>query len=584
MEEYIDLCHYQTQEKVTVLAKRAGKEGQYLAHCISPNHKDVHPSMGINIITGEYNCLGCHIAKGVTWERHLRDNGDGSRRKSSKRYLQEKKDSEIKSEILMAIDTDINNWEGYFPETKEEVRVRIPYDLYFLPESDRTVAMETITKAGIFRMSELRSRVKKVIYLLEKQKKSVKEEEKKKIILTKGWFPGLIHLIKFDGVVHYLLDKDNKLYTAETVKIGDNEFKPKQDLPINYATKKVLDMSRNINFADLLKDIEIFIRRHLEMPEEDDYFLVALWVFHTYLIDREFLTPYLYFYGAYETGKSQAGHVLKHIAYKAENLTSVTSASLFRGIQYYKNTLIIDEIKLWGYNSNPDIVSVILSGYQRKDAVPRVDVNEKRDVEDQIKYYDVFGAKVICTTEAIDVRIKSRCLYFTMKQNARMAVEDLIDQNEKSLEQSEYLRNCLTIFRANFLNKKFKKLDKIARRRLGQILTPLYRIVMEIAPDREEEFKGIVKQLDKKRKEVKALSLEAEIIQIFVDKAKKEIYSIGSKDLCEILNIDRSKTAEISTSKLYHRMTPLGFKKPKSQPREWFIDKERLKNLEEEYL
>ncbi|MBA7585195.1 hypothetical protein ES708_27166 [subsurface metagenome] len=166
----------------------------------------------------------------------------------------------------------------------------------------------------------------------------------------------------------------------------------------------------------------------------------------------------------------------------------------------------------------------------------------------------------------------------------RVAVEDLIDQDEKSLDQAEYLRNCLTIFRANFLNKKFKKLDKIARRRLGQILTPLYRIVMEIVPDREEEFKEIVKQLDKKRKEIKTLSLEAEIIQIFVDKAKNDIDSIGSKDLCEILNIDRSKTAEISTSKLYYKMAPLGFKKTKARPRQWFINKETLKSLEEEYL
>ncbi|MBA7529509.1 hypothetical protein ES705_21707 [subsurface metagenome] len=550
------------------------------------NNNDDNWSCRGNSAEERVKCPVCGFAA-VFWDKDkAHKKGKSYKRKSSKKYLQEAEDKEIKDGISTAIDVDIDNWSGYDDTIKEEVRIRIPYDLCFIPEDERGLVMGAIVKAGIFRITELKSRVKKVKQMLKKQKESIKEEEeeKKKIILTKGWFPGLIHLIKIDGVVHYLLDKDNKLYTAETVKIGDNEFKPKQDLPINYATKKVLDIPRNINFADLLDDVEKFIRRHLEMPEESDYFLLALWVFHTYIIDREFLTPYLYFYGAYGTGKSQAGHVMKHIAYKAENLTTVTSASLFRGIQYYKNTLIIDEIKLWGYNSNPDILSVILSGYQRKDSVPRVDLNEKKDTEDQIKYYDVFGPKAICTTEAIEARIKSRCLYFIMKQNVRVAVEDLIDQDEKSLDQAEYLRNCLTIFRANFLNKKFKKLDKIARRRLGQILTPLYRIVMEIVPEREEEFKEIVKQLDKKRKEVKTLSLEAEVIQVFVDKVKGGIDSIGSKDLCEILNVDRSITAEISTSKLYYKMAPLGFEKTKSQPRKWFIDKEILERLKEEYL
>jgi hypothetical protein len=571
----------QNKRKIEVEARKIGKE--WRAFC--PFHSDVkHPNLDINDLKRVYICRACG-ASGSLWD-DSKAKGNSKSYKPKKNYLLEAEDKKIKSDIFAELDIDIDpdNWNAFDEATKERERNNIAFRLACLPADERAMPMGAIIGAGILKKTDLKERITIVSQLIKKKLQSIKEKEEKKKILTKGWFPGLIHLIKVGDVVHYLLDKDNKLYTAETVKIGDNEFKPKQDLPINYATKKVLDIPRNINFADLLDDVEKFIRRHLEMPEESDYFLLALWVFHTYIIDREFLTPYLYFYGAYGTGKSQAGHVMKHIAYKAENLTTVTSASLFRGIQYYKNTLIIDEIKLWGYNSNPDILSVILSGYQRKDSVPRVDLNEKIDAEDQIKYYDVFGPKAICTTEAIEARIKSRCLYFIMKQNVRVAVEDLIDQDEKSLDQAEYLRNCLTIFRANFLNKKFKKLDKIARRRLGQILTPLYRIVMEIVPDREEEFKEIVKQLDKKRKEVKTSSLEAEVIQIFVDKAKNDIDSIGSKDLCEILNIDRSITAEISTMKLYYKMIPLGFKKTTTQPRRWSVDQKILKRLEEEYL
>lgn len=550
------------------------------------NHNDDDWSCRGNSLAKRIHCPVCQFGA-VFWDNDKIYGKNNTEQKTSKRYLQEAKEKEMKSSIFAGIDIDIDNWSGYNEKIKEEVKERIPFDLSFIPEDERTIAMSSIVSAGIFRISELRTRVKRFSQTLEKQKESIKEKkkEKKQTILTKGWFPELINLIKIDGVVHYLLDKDDKLYTSKTVKIGGHEFKPKQDLPIEYPTKEILEMSREIDFADLLKDVEKFIRRYLEMPDESDYFLISLWVFHTYLADREFLTPYLFFYGAFGTGKSQAGDVLKHLAYKAETITDVTSASLFRGIQYYRNTLLFDEIKLWGYGSNPDIVSIILSGYQRKDSVPRVDMDEKKDKENQIKYYKTFSPKVFSTTEPIQGRVKSRCLHFIMRQNVRIAVEDLIDQDEKGLKQAEYLRNCLTIFRANFLNKEFKRLEKIGRRRLSQIITPLYRIVMEIAPDREEEFKEIVKQLEKKKKETKTLSLEAEIIEIFVDRAEnKDTYSIGSKDLCEALNTDRSKGSEINTTKLYHTMSPLGFKKATKQPREWYIDKRTLKQLEEEYL
>lgn len=96
-EKYIDLCHYKTQKKVTVSAKKIGSKGEYLARCINPAHLDVHPSMLVNPSKGVYNCPVCIEAKGVTWERHLREQGNskGYKQKSSKKYLQEKKDSEL---------------------------------------------------------------------------------------------------------------------------------------------------------------------------------------------------------------------------------------------------------------------------------------------------------------------------------------------------------------------------------------------------------------------------------------------------------------------------------------------------------
>ena len=588
MEEYIDLCHYKTQEKVTVKAKKTGKEGQYLARCINPDHEDKNPSMGINKIKGEYNCLSRQDAKGVTWERHLREKGKGYKPKSSKKYLQEAEDKEIKSDIFMAIDTDINNWEGYDEKIKEEVRVRLPFDLCSLPKDGIELVMSSIVEAGIFRITELRDRFKKTKNLIRNQLKRIKGKEEKKKVLTKGCPENLINLIKIDGVVHYLFNKDNEIYSTETIDIDGTTYKAKQDLILNYITPSIFDIDHNgVDFADLLKDVERFVRRHVEMPNEHDYFLLALWVFHTYIIDLEHVTPFLYFQGEFGTGKSQAGDILKHTAYKAESQTSLTPATMFRSAQYYQTTLIVDEVTLSGKDANPDIISLVKCRYERLSAVPRIDMDEK-DRENQIKYYKVFGPLAMGSEQGLLPAIKSRTIHFIMKENIREAVETLIGEDEKSLETAEELRNKLTIFRATLLNKGKQKglkvLRHFARRRLGQILKPLYRVVMEVAPEREEEFLGIVKFLAKKAKKVKQMSLEAEVVKILLDYAEDGKDFIGSLDCCDFLNTDRSESVQINTMKLHYVMESLGFEGATIGKKGYLINKELLEELKGQYI
>ncbi len=591
MEEYIDLCHYETQEKITVKAKRTGKAGQYLAHCINPDHEDRNPSMGINVIKGEYNCISRHDAKGVTWARHLRELGNSKsyKKKSNRDYTLEEENKEIKSDIMQGIDTDINNWSGYDDTIKEEVKSRIPFDICRLEEEEQTAAMGSVVKAKIFRITALRDRIKITKNLIKNVTKDIKsKDEKEKKVLTKGCPENLINLIKINNKVHYLFDKDGKLYSTETIDIDERTYKAKQDLLLNYITESIFDVDRNkVDFEKLLKDVEIFIRRHVEMPNEHDYFLLALWVFHTYMIDLEQVTPFLFFQGEYSTGKSQAGDVLRHIAYKAESLTDLTPATMFRSAQYYKTTLIVDEVTLVGRNANPDIISLIKCRYERMSAVPRIDMEDK-DKENQIKYYNVFGSLAMGSELGLPTAIKSRSIHFIMKQNIREAVETMVRENEKSLKIAEELRNKLTILRATLLNKwkrkELKKLKHFARRRLGQILKPLYRVVMEIVPSREKEFLETVKLLAKKAKKIKQTSLQADVVKILLDYVEDRKDFIGSLDLCGLLNEERSESVKTNTMKLHYVMESLGFESATIGKKGYLINKELLKDLKEQYI
>jgi len=582
MEEYIELCHYQTQEKVTVKAKRAGKEGQYLAHCINPDHEDVHPSMGINLITGEYNCISRHDAKGVTWARHLResDNSRSYKQKSNKKYLQEKKDSEIKSEILMAIDTDINNWEGYFPEIKEEVRIRLPYDLCFLPPDERTIAMGTITKAGIFRMSELKSRVKKVKYLLEKQKKSVKEEGKKKEPELKTFLPGLIHLVDDDGVKKYLLkNEDNKLSVVEAwINEGGQIFKPRQDLPIGYASMAVFSINEEIRWNSLLKDIEKYIKKHLELSDKIYYLIFGLWIMHTYLMEKTNITPYLYFTGLKATGKSRAGQIAQKLAYKCFLETYPTPPVLFRTSDLFENALVIDEAKFWGSNMDIDLARIVMSKYKRGVVVPRINLDKKG--ERQVELHNVFSPFVICTESNIPEPIEDRCVKFQMQQNKSPSVEDDWD-----LTEEQNLRDLLTLFRARFYNEELPQHKRIARRRLGEILSPLYKILLLTDESRTEEFKKFIKKIETSRTAEEATSEDATIARIIIDFYNEGSDFILTQEVRKRYNLDiDNPNFQISDRKMGWRLKPFNFeKKPMHSRAGWMIDRKTLAELAERF-
>ena len=68
------------------------------------------------------------------------------------------------------------------------------------------------------------------------------------------------------------------------------------------------------------------------------------------------------------------------------------------------------------------------------------------------------------------------------------------------------MRNRLTIFRAKYFNKELPKVELKARRRLGEIMKPLYQILMLIDGDRKEEFEDYVSLEEVKKREEEGIS------------------------------------------------------------------------------
>ena len=396
---------------------------------------------------------------------------------------------------------------------------------------------------------------------------------------TKSIVPNLIHLVGEDGRTKYLFCKSGQWLIEEYFIKGDKRYSPKQNLPTKILNPNIINRSLNLDIARLATEIDAFIKSYLEMPLDSDYLILAMWVFHTYLIEKFNTTPILYFYGVKETGKSRAGEVLSELAFRAQRLTSLTEATLFRSVEMFKPTLIIDEIKLLGKGGNQGLADLIKTTYKRGLKVSRINLNKSG--EDQIEYYDTFTPLVICTTESIPDIIESRCILFTMQKNNNPQIEKMIDK-----KWANDLRERLTVFRANYITKELPEAQYIARGRLNEIMFPLYQSLLLVGPERKNEFINIVKRIQKSKENEDGMSLDAEIVKAIDDEYqetqnKQFLTQVISKRLNEI----RSENEQISDRAVSGRIKRLGFDKirVKNGRMGFRINEERLGSLKTKY-
>lgn len=372
---------------------------------------------------------------------------------------------------------------------------------------------------------------------------------------TKTIVPDLIHLVGDQGRTKYLFYKNGQLLIEDYFIKDDKRYSPKQNLPIKIMNPNILKRSFNLDIARLAAEIDAFIKSYLEMPFDSDYLILATWVFHTYLIEKFNTTPILYFYGVKETGKSRAGEVLSELAFRAQRLTSLTEATLFRSVEMFKPTLIIDEIRLQGPRGNHGLADLMKTTYKRGLKVSRINLN--KNGEDQIEYYDTFTPLVICTTESIPDIIESRCILFTMQKNSNPQIEKMIDK-----KWANDLRERLTIFRANYITKELPEAQYIARGRLNEIMFPLYQSLLLVGPERKNEFIDIVKRIQKSKENEDGMSLEAEIVKAIDDEYQEnQNKQFLTQVISKRLNKIRSENDQISDRAVSSRIKRLGFGK-----------------------
>jgi hypothetical protein len=218
----------------------------------------------------------------------------------------------------------------------------------------------------------------------------------------------------FDGLVDLVLDDQGKLVflvkergslTMKTEHEVDGKLfiPPPHDKVIWKVPRgsKVLRHWTQDTDSALFHDLVQYHSTISELPSDNYYKFLAVWVMHTYLVDKFEYSPIPWFHGIAERGKTRTGKGMIYASYRGVHLITLREAHLLRLAQDLKATLFIDVMDLWKKAEAAGSEDILLCRFERGAKVPRVLYPSKGKFRDTV-YFNIYGPTVVATNEAIN--------------------------------------------------------------------------------------------------------------------------------------------------------------------------------------
>lgn len=264
---------------------------------------------------------------------------------------------------------------------------------------------------------------------------------------------------------------------------------------------------------ELLARIREFIHRYVDLSAVFEE-LTAYYVMLSWLYDRYHELPYLRVRGDYGSGKTRFLLVVGAICYKPMFASGASTTSpLFRIIDAFRGTLILDESDFRLSDERAEIVKILNNGNARGFPVLRTEVNRSKEFDPRA--YVVFGPKIIATRGYFEDRaLESRCLTEDMGSEA-LRDDVPLNLNDRYKEEALALRNQLLLFRLRHHRDPVQE-DSFQMRgvepRLRQIFMPFYSLVDD--SEARGRMTELLKRYQRDLVADRSLQVEARLLEV----------------------------------------------------------------------
>jgi hypothetical protein len=198
------------------------------------------------------------------------------------------------------------------------------------------------------------------------------------------------------------------------------------------------------------QDIDAFFHSYVDLPGDFYPKLLRNYVKLTWVFDRFNSLPYLRILGGWGSGKTRVLETAGALAFRGiASGGSVSGAVLFRLIDRYKGTLLLDEADFKNTDLFADLTKILNVGYRRGMYIYRCNADNEPEP------FDPFGPKIMTGRKRFgDEALESRCI--TIEVQKRRIRDDIPRQlPDAFFAESQQLQNRLLAYR-------FATYDKIA--------------------------------------------------------------------------------------------------------------------------
>jgi putative DNA primase/helicase len=181
------------------------------------------------------------------------------------------------------------------------------------------------------------------------------------------------------------------------------------DNPI--AVVEPLPWPDSVDGAELLEDIASIFSKYISLPAEDATVL-ALWTALTYLSDHFFVLPMLVITSPEKRcGKTLVMELLQGLCLRAIPASNISAASIFRIVERYHPTLLIDEADTF-LGEYEELKGIINSGHRRSFAF----VVRCEGDQNEPKKFSTWCPKAIALIGSIADTLEDRSIHIEMKR------------------------------------------------------------------------------------------------------------------------------------------------------------------------
>lgn len=319
-------------------------------------------------------------------------------------------------------------------------------------------------------------------------------------------------------------DPDKKIGSGYNVSIEGKKYvaMPPTETIAHNGIQLASKLGVQRSTAELAAMIESFIKRVYLLPNPLFAKIISYYVLLTWVYDSFPSIPYLRATGEPGSGKSELMKRIGMLCYRTMSSSGASSiSSLFRMVERYKGTVLMDEMDLKDSGASADLVKFLTQGSMEDGPIYRTEkvlIDGKEEFQETM--FQTFCPKLICMQgDFFDKAVGSRCITFPVQPRETYELKDAgipLERTKAMKDESLAMRNLLIRWRLEKwqpqreINPDFYNLNITAR--LNQV-TVAIQMVAEDDPALRQEVNKFMNEYHLYLIQDKAMSIEARIIE-----------------------------------------------------------------------